>query len=340
MELGLSEDQQAIREVFAAFFTKQSPIEVARAAEPAGFDAALWQRLLETGAPGMAAPESAGGGGAGLSELIVAAEQFGRSIAPLPFVEHAVAARAHPADDLVSGETIATLALAPARDGVWSLVPAGSVAEVVLGLDGDEFVAVRSAAPGVSPRNFADSPLADRSTAGERTVLGGRAEFDRAVAEWKTVTAAALLGIARASLDLALVYVNERYQFGVPIGSFQAVQHQLADASIAIEGASLLVGKAAWAGDRAEPGVVDVDDNDITEFGALASMAYLYLYETASLATDKALHVHGGYGYAEEYDIQLFYRRARGWSLVLGDPAREARRLADQLFGPVTQGAH
>jgi alkylation response protein AidB-like acyl-CoA dehydrogenase len=58
------------------------------------------------------------------------------------------------------------------------------------------------------------------------------------------------------------------------------------------------------------------------------------------MATDRSLHVHGGYGYAEEYDIQLYYRRARGWSLLLGDPAREARRLADQLFGPVTQGAH
>ena len=62
-------------------------------------------------------------------------------------------------------------------------------------------------------------------------------------------------------------------------------------------------------------------------------MSLVVAGEAATTATDRSLHVHGGYGFAEEYDIQLFYRRARAWSLVLDDPARECRRIADLLLG-------
>jgi alkylation response protein AidB-like acyl-CoA dehydrogenase len=338
MELGLDDDQRAIQEVFAAFFAKQAPPSVARATEPLGFDRALWRRLLETGAPGMGAPASAGGGGARLGDLAVVAEALGRAIAPVPFIEHAVAGRCFPEADVVAGESIATLALRPAdADGVWRIVPAGAIADVVIGIDGDELVAVRSDAPGDGPRNHAASPLADRSSrAGERVVLGGVAEFARACDEWKVLTSAALVGIGAAALDIAVDYVMTRHQFGVPIGSFQAVQHGLADLPALIDGARLLTAKAAWAGDGGGSGVCDVDLAEIEDFRALASMAYLFASDAAAHATDRSLHFHGGYGFSEEYDIQLYYRRARGWSLVFDHPTSEARRLADRLLGPVT----
>jgi alkylation response protein AidB-like acyl-CoA dehydrogenase len=99
-----------------------------------------------------------------------------------------------------------------------------------------------------------------------------------------------------------------------------------------IDGARLLTHKAAWA---SSPGALDIDDNSIEDQVALASMAFVFASDVAVLATDRSLHFHGGYGFAEEYDIQLYYRRARGWSLVLDDPALECRRLADRLFGPI-----
>jgi alkylation response protein AidB-like acyl-CoA dehydrogenase len=335
MELGLSDDQRAIQEVFSAFFTKEAPPTVARAAEPLGFDRSLWQRLLETGAPGMGAPEAAGGGGAGLGDLVVVAEAVGRSIAPVPFVEHAVASRAWPDADVIAGEAIATIALRPAdADGVWRIVPAGAVADVVIGVDGDEVVAVRSDAPGTGPRNHASAPLADRSSReGTRTVVGDAAAFARAIDEWKVLTAGTLVGIGSAALDIGVEYAMARQQFGVPIGSFQAVQHGLADLPVLVDGSRLLTYKAAWAGDGGGTGIIDPDLGDIEDFSALASMAYLFSSDAAAHATDRSLHYHGGYGFSEEYDIQLYYRRARGWSLVFDATANEALRLADRLFG-------
>ena len=112
-------------------------------------------------------------------------------------------------------------------------------------------------------------PIADR-LATDATVLAtgqdARVAFARARAEWQTLTAAALTGIGVTAQSIALEYVNERHQFGRPIGAFQALQQQLADLPIAIDGARLLSYKAAWAGDRDEPGVVDVDFCDVTEF--------------------------------------------------------------------------
>lgn len=341
MDLGLSDDQRAIEEVFSSFFKKEAPPSVARAAEPLGFDRSLWQRLLETGAPGMGAPESAGGGGTGLSDLVVVAETFGRSIAPVPLVEHVVAARLWPQPDVVAGEAIATVALHPAdAEGTWRIVPAGAIADVVIGVDGDELVAVRSAAPGKGPRNHGCAPLADRSARdGDRTVIGTVDDLQRARDEWKVLTAATLVGISAAALDMGVEYAMTRYQFGVPIGSFQAVQHGLADLPVLIDGARLLAHKAAWAGDGGGDGEVDVDDGHIDDFGALASMAFVFASDAAVHSTARSLHYHGGYGFSEEYDIQLYYRRARGWSLVFDDPTRETLRLADRLFGPTAKGA-
>ena len=202
-------------------------------------------------------------------------------------------------------------------------------------LDGDLLVLVTSPPPGVALTNHGCLPLAHRPVSGAEVVAEGTdavAAHARAVDEWRTLTAASLVGMARTALDLGVDYAKERHQFGKPIGSFQAVQHLLADLPGLIDGARLLAAKAAWAGDRDAPGAVAVGDNDITDFAALAAMAFTFAGEAAATATDRSLHVHGGYGFSEEYDIQLFFRRARAASLVLDDPARECRRLADLLF--------
>ena len=353
MDLDLTEDQETIREVFAAFFDGETGPERARAAEPLGVDAAAWERLLETGAPGMGVSEDAGGGGASLADLVVVATEAGARIAPLPLVDHAVAARLLAGlgigsedgtldEGVLAGTTIVGLALRPAVDGVARTAPTGAAAHRIVALDGDRLV-LDGPVDDPSAGHLANHgclPLAHRDLAGAEVLATGPdavAAHARAVDEWRTLTAATLVGIARAATDLGVAYVMEREQFGRPVGSFQAVQPLLADLPGLVDGAHLLASKAAWAGDSASrgiAGVLDVDANDVTDFGALAAMAFVAAGEAAGLATDRSLHVHGGYGFSEEYDVQLYYRRARALAYVLGDPAAECRRLARMFPAP------
>src|SRR5215510_15380720 len=181
MRLDLGEDQRALDEVFAAFFRRESPVAVVRGAEPLGFDPALWAQFAELGGPGMGAPESVGGGGAGLGDLAVVADQLGQAIAPVPLIEHTVASRVLARfdaldDDLVSGASLATLALRPATTDGWRLVPGGAVADVVVGIVGDDLVASRDTAPGTAPRNHAAMPIADRRPSASAAVLATGAD--------------------------------------------------------------------------------------------------------------------------------------------------------------------
>ena len=381
MRLQFTEDEQAIHEAFAAFFAKECSTEAVRKAAPLGFSSDLWQKLCETGAPGMALPESCGGGGADLRELGIVAGLAGSSIAPVPLVEHAAASRllarlveagadlasfaGETADALLSsladGSAIATLALRPidaseainlassneasdlpvrpqetaaASVPTAKLLPAGAVANVFLALNGDDLIAVSSPPPLVSLPNTADLPIANREipiVSSEVATLasGPDAErhFRRAVSEWQALTATAICGLGQRALQIGVEYALERHQFDRPIGSFQAVQHGLADAATELEAAYYLCQRSLCMLD-AEPAAPDAQ--------TFAAMAFLFTSEAAQRAAASSLHYHGGYGYAEEYDIGLYYRRAKGWSLIYGSPAQEYQRLADILLGPKT----
>ena len=339
LDFSLSADQDAVADSFGAFFAKECPIDVVRDAEPLGYSPQLWHKLKTLEAPGMAAAVDSGGGGATMSDLVVVAEALGEAIAPVPLIEHWVASRVHTTPEIVRGDEVAAIALRPTEaDGTWRLVPGGAVAAVVVGVDGDELVAVHSPAPMASPRNHGSAPLADRSARdGQRVVLGEAAEFSRFLDEWRVLTAAALVGIGERAMRIGVDYVLERQQFGRPIGSFQSIQHGLADLPALVDGGRFLAHKAAWAFDEGlvdGAGVIDMDEGNITEFAPLAAMALVHAADAAAVSTDRSLHYHGGYGFSLEYDIQLYFRRARGWANIIGDPSGERRRLADLLWGP------
>ncbi|MGH9209388.1 MAG: acyl-CoA dehydrogenase [Acidimicrobiales bacterium] len=228
----------------------------------------------------------------------------------------------------------AGFAVRPAVGHTATLVPGGSVAAVVVAIDGNELVAVTPDPP--PPRRptthhgaVADIALlapAMSTTKAEaagyrRTVLASGAEapvlYATALDEWRVLTAAALAGLARTALDLGVRYVKERHQFGVPIGSFQSIQHRLADLHTATDGARLLAYEAAWAADVGQPTA-----------GALAAQAFWFCGETAEDAAGASLHFHGGYGFMLEYDVQLYVRRAKGWRLLAGDPRHQLRTIA------------
>ena len=339
MRTRYSEDQEAVREVFGDLFAREATPEAVRAAEArGGFDRGLWDKLAAAGAPGMAIPVEEGGGGASLVDLAVVVYEWGRRIAPVPLVEHAVATRlvcspagrSTPQDlrgAVVSGELVATLALRPIpADGTARLVPAGAVADVVAGVRDGSLVLDRGDPPGQARPNTGDLPLADRDLSDAVVLATGeaaRGAFDVALTEWKALMAVAYAGLAGEVLAMGVGYVKQRHQFGVPVGSFQAVQHGLADAATRAEGARLLAFRAACAVDTGQAGAA-----------RLASMALLFGADSARFASDRVLQYHGGYGYSAEYDVQLYYRRAAAWLLQLGEPAAEVARLAEADLGP------
>lgn len=334
MFIRLNDDEEAIDEVFGNFFSSECGPETVREASQLGFDNALWERLGQTGAAAMAAPESVGGGGADLGTLALAVGHLGKTMAPVPLIEHAVATRllaaATPDHDLlaslVEGTSIATLALQP--DAPQQLVPAGAIADVVLWRNGDNICIGRGDAPGEALGNLADLPLnrRDLDTLCTETLDASSEHFDRAIAEWHALMATALVGLGFGALQLGVDYVQERYQFDKLIGTFQSLQHGLADASTGVEGADLLANRAIWSLDTNQP-------NALT----LASMSMIFAAESALASAATSLQYHGGYGFAEEYDIQLYYRRAKGWPMQYGAVGPELQRLADVL---IPAGAH
>jgi alkylation response protein AidB-like acyl-CoA dehydrogenase len=337
MDLALSDEQVELVASFGALLATESSVERVRAAEPSGFDEALWRTLLGTGTLTMAVPEHRGGWSATLIDLVLVAEQLGRALAPAPAIEAQVAARllgttgSAPAVQalqlMLTGERLVSLALRPSDSGTLPLVPAGALCDAVIALDGERLVLAEVRAENRRPiTNLAAAPLADlRCDLGRASELATGAEavaqFEGAIDEWLLLAAATVVGASAAAHEAVCAYAAERRAFGGIIGGYQGVAHPLADDATALDGARLLTLKAAWA--------LDTTDDRSRE---LAAMAFGFAAETAWRATYDAVHFHGGYGFMLEHDVQLHYRRVRGWTRVWGDHEQAYRRAADARY--------
>ncbi|KOG74419.1 acyl-CoA dehydrogenase family protein [Streptomyces flaveolus] len=270
---------------------------------------ALWSRIAEVGVFGLAVPEEYGGLGPRPVELSVAFVELGRHAVPGPLAETVAAAvllgepplagRFLPG--LAAGTDVATVAaptgyaldgdaaslrLAPAADGLY----------------------LSTAAPGPVRRSLDPARRLTRlSPAGELLTPG--APYDRALVWARLATAAQALGVGLALLDRTVAYVQQRTQFGVPVGSFQAVKHRLADTKTALEFARPLLFGAAVSLRPAE-----------------VAAAKLTACEAAYRTARTALHLHGAIGYTAEYDLSLWLTKARALRSAWGTP-EECRDL-------------
>jgi alkylation response protein AidB-like acyl-CoA dehydrogenase len=350
VDLALGDEQRELVTSFASLLSRASSPDAVRAAEPGGFDAALWRTLLGTGVLTMAVPESQGGWGAGLLDLALVAEEVGRALAPAPVVETQVAARllaavaegsrsaAKPADEALAsalgGDLLVTMALHPPRAEVAELVPAGALCDALILPAAGRLSLVSPPAAARRPvANLGSAPLADVEVeldGGVELAIGDTALelFENALDEWLVLTAAALVGMATAAHEAVCAYAAERRAFGALIGSYQGVAHPLADDATALDGARLLVREAAWTLDAGQ-----------RRGRELAAMAFAFTSETAERATYDAIHFHGGYGFMLEHDVQLHYRRARGWARVWGGAEDGYRRAAAARYGPIRDKA-
>jgi alkylation response protein AidB-like acyl-CoA dehydrogenase len=357
MRFAFTDDQIEFRDAVRDLLAKECPPEVVRAAWPDGTDAhgarkgegaradadrvaKVWRDLAEMGVLGIGVSEANGGLGMAEIDWVLLAEETGYAALPHPFVETAcvVAPLLDDTDDphgvlaeLLAGERQAgavplTSALVPWGDAVTYLV------SIDRGRGGDAGWVARRIEGGLA---VGDTPehkrtLADAMDAGRRVVRLGAWQADagfalgtvaeRAFDRGALGTAAQLVGLSRRMLDLTVAYVAERQQFGVPIGSQQAVKHHLADAAMAVRFAAPVVYAAAWELATGAPTA-----------SRTASTAKALASDAARLTARQALQCHGAIGYTVEYDLHLYLKRAEALSRSWGDAAWHRRRVAAAL---------
>ncbi|HUN33478.1 MAG TPA: acyl-CoA dehydrogenase family protein [Trebonia sp.] len=323
MRFGPSEAALALRDAVAGTLAAEVSPATIRAGWPGGDQrvvAEAWRKLAATGVTGALVPAAAGGLGLDEACLVPALEEIGRSGLPGPVAETiAVAAPAlaagsgsGPLDRILSGEATVAVQLAGG-----ALVPHAQTADFVvlrqadaLWLHDRQALALRPCSTVDGSRGVARLPPPPEVAAGRPPAAptGTLLTDDQAAVQlaWLrgvTATAALLNGLSLRMLDMTVGYVRQREQFGVPVGSFQAIKHALANALVAVEFARPAAHAAAWALAAAQP---DAD--------ARASMAKVLAADAAGLVARTAIQCHGAIGYTTEYDLHLWAKRA--WALI------------------------
>ena len=156
------------------------------------------------------------------------------------------------------------------------------------------------------------------------SMLGGEGQGWPIIEKTKDVATVAacayLVGLSQMDFDVTLNYAKERVQFGRPIGSFQAIQHKLADAVIDVDGSRFITYKAAWSLQEGEP------DADL-----MISMAKAWSSDASRRVVAHGQQIHGGIGFTKEYKIQLYFRRQKWMELMWGDADYHRELVAQKL---------
>jgi alkylation response protein AidB-like acyl-CoA dehydrogenase len=341
--------------------------------DPIGYPAELWKQLGELGLLGLLVPEQYSGSGQSMLEAAIVYEEFGRALVPSPHFPSCVMStgvlqlagsqeqKQEWLPKIVSGEAILTPAwIEPGRgfgprgvqlraeleggeyrlNGTKRHVPFASSATqlVVLVRTGDaendvDLLLVDPKSPGIEmtqQRSMASDtqykvvfdevrvPVANRiggAGSGWRT-------WNEVMHDGIILLAAQAMGGAEKALEITVEYAKERVQFDKPLGAFQAIAHYLADAATTVDGGKTLVYEAAWARSKGK------------SISRLAPMAKLFACQTYRDVTAMAEQVWGGVGFTIEYDIQLFFRRAKQLQITWWD----ARYLEELVASDVLDG--
>ena len=341
--------------------------------DPKGYTDEFWKQQGQLGLLGLLIPEEYGGSAQSLLEAALVYEEFGRALAPSPHFPSAVLGagallaagsekqKREWLPGIASGEAILTPAWLEPRRGFgprgvqlraeasgdgWLLsgekrhVLFASSATRLLVLartgktDADvSLFLVDPSAPGVSLTqqrslaadtqydvHFTNVPVSAESRIGAQG--SGWATWDGVMHDAIILLAAWAVGGAERALEITVQYAKDREQFDKPLGAFQAISHYLADAATLIDGAQTLVYEAAWARSVGK------------SVARLAPMAKLFACQTYRDVTAMCQQVWGGVGFTIEYDIQLFFRRAKQMQITWWDTSYLEERVADCVLDP------
>ncbi len=320
----------------------------------------LWAKMADLGWLGVLVPESAGGLGLGMVDLVVLQEELGKLPFPGPFASSAVAATLAAVrlgvdehlEDLAAGRKRATIAVeepghgdplssvrATAKADGDSWVLSGTKPFVLDGASADLALVVADEGGGLATFLLEEPggepvPALDVTRKVARLALDGRratrvgpsgdqtAIWRRVLDDLNVALCAELVGTSERALELAVEYAKVRVQFDRPIATFQVIKHKAADMLHRVELARVGTHFAAWASDAEDPGRERA-----------AAMCKGYVAEAANFVTAESIQVHGGVGFTWDVDCHLLYRRAKQDDLLFGAQAFERARLADLIIG-------
>jgi alkylation response protein AidB-like acyl-CoA dehydrogenase len=358
MDFGLSEDQLLLKETVKRFLAEQCPTTRVREImeSDSGHDEALWKELCGLGVAGVTVPAAHGGLENELLDLALVAEELGYAATPGPFLGTAMATvalveggnddlRERWLPEVAGGEAVATVALGEegsewdpakfqtrARNGKLTgrkpLVPSAQIADVLIVGAADDrgpgLWLVERGASGMGIQSLTVNDMTrrldlvsfDDTPAVE--LPEGRTAIGRAFDAGLILLAADAYGGSRRCLEMTTTYALQREQFGKPIGSFQAVKHQLADMATELEPALSLVWYSAHAFDRIRE-----------QSSRHAAIAKAHLSDIYDHVTRAATELHGGIGFTWEFDLHLWFRRAIFDRSFLGDAIYHRTRAAE-----------
>jgi alkylation response protein AidB-like acyl-CoA dehydrogenase len=358
MDFSFTPDQQLLKNAARAFLDEHCRPAAVRLLwdDPRGESDAIWKEMAQLGWLGLALPEPHGGSALGMVETAIVLEELGRAACPGPYwptvlVGTAIAEtgtdeqRQRWLPAIATGEARAAIALlagdldwrpdatamrAEPTAGGWQLsglaryVAWAHVANVLLvaarAPEGLTLFLVDPAArgltqvpvPAMDPGTRWVNVALDRVPVPARSVLGRPGVAGPFLMSWlrrgAIGAAAEMLGASRRCLDMAVGYAKMREQFGQPIGSFQAIRHKCAEMLLEVENSHAAVYYAAWALDAKS------DDHEIA-----ASIAKAYVGDASRKVCGEAIQVHGGIGFTWEYDLHMYFKRAKALEVQYGD---------------------
>lgn len=370
MDFDFSEDQVMLRDLAREFLSEQSTVAHVRAMmeDERGYDPAMYKAFVQLGM--LPFPEEYGGGGLGMVEQAIIFEEMGRTAYPGPYFATVILAggaithsnddnaKARYLPDAASGDLTMTLAfledaigwdadavtLPMKKDGdsytlngVKRFVPFGHTSNVILVAarsgNGVSLIAVPKDAGGltVEPSVMLDlnSKVAtlhfNNVTVPAENLIGPEGgawpALEATLRDAAVCASAEMLGAARRSLEMSVDYAKARKQFGQFIGQFQAVKHKLAEMLEQCENAHAAVYYAAWA--------IDANAPDAT---MAASVAKANVNTAARKVCGDAVQVHGGIGFTWEYDLHLYFKRAKHLEVMYGDTDYHREKVLQEVL--------
>ena len=358
MDFAFTSDQQLLKNSARAFLDEHCKAATVRMLwnDPRGESEAMWKEMAQLGWLGLALPEAHGGSDLGMVECSLLLEEMGRASYPGPYLPTILVATAidRAGTDAQKQRWLPAVCAGGARasaaflDGELSWAPdaivtraekSGSgwklsgakpfvawahLADVMLvparTAEGLTLFLVDPRAGGIKQTPVTGMDLATRwvnltldnvAVAGD-AVLGapgkGQPLLEALLRMGAVGAAAEMLGAARRCLDMAVEYAKVREQFGQPIGSFQAIRHKCAEMLLEVENSHAAVYYAAWAL------AADAEDAELA-----ASVAKAYVGDASRKVCGEAIQVHGGIGFTWEYDLHLYFKRAKALEVQYGD---------------------